>query len=125
MRKILLTLAILGILLAMSNCDKEPMETMSSEIEPEKIYRVIYDGNGNTEGEVPVDNNLYATGDKFYPIWEASLRKNGATLLGWHYEGDDITFIDAFTDHHNPKPVIRPNTKIIIGTSDIILTAIY
>ena len=39
-----------------------------------RLYRVTYDGNGNTEGEVPVDNNFYAEGDIASVKWNYLLK---------------------------------------------------
>jgi len=84
MRKILFPLLILSILCFMSNCDNEPIGT-GIQVEPEKIYSVIYDVNGNTDGEVPVDNNLYAEGDVVRLLSNETLIKSGFTNFGWHY----------------------------------------
>jgi len=63
----------------------------------QKLYRVTYDGNGNTRGQVPVDDNLYAEGDKFIAAWNGFERptKNEAPLGAWELIG-------------NVKNVVRP-----------------
>ena len=73
MRKILFPLAVLGILFTMS-CEQE-VEPMSTDIEVEPTYTVTYHGDGYTEGELPVDNNRYKTGDEFTVIIPENLKK--------------------------------------------------
>jgi len=48
-----------------------------------KIYKVTYNGNGNTEGEVPVDDNLYAEGDTFTLPGIGNLQKEGYHFDVW------------------------------------------
>jgi len=52
-------------------------------------YKVIYDGNGSTAGDVPVDDLEYYTGDEFTVLDKGSLVKivNGVEFIfrGWHY----------------------------------------
>lgn len=56
-----------------------------------KKYRVIYYGNGHTSGEVPVDDNMYAEGDRFIPpeysYVEPYIEKDGYVFYGWEVRG--------------------------------------
>jgi PBP1b-binding outer membrane lipoprotein LpoB len=49
---------ILLLALLLFSCNNDDVE----ENQKPKIYKVTYYGNGNTSGEVPVDDNLYAEG---------------------------------------------------------------
>ncbi len=52
-------------------------------------YKVIYVGNGSTDGVVPVDNNEYYTGDSFTVLSKNTLVKVVSGIdfifLGWHH----------------------------------------
>jgi len=83
----------------------------------ERLYRVIYDGNGNTEGEVPVDNNLYAEGDMF--ISESSISamsKDNYLSIGWL-----VMNAASIIPEHN----FRFIGIITFGNSDITFIARY
>lgn len=48
-------------------------------------YSVIYDGNGNTEGSVPLDTKQYAAGSKVTVLGNTgSLARVGFTFAGWN-----------------------------------------
>lgn len=51
-------------------------------------YRVIYDGNGNGAGEVPVDSNQYAYGAGVKVLANTGLVKTGYTFAGWNTARD-------------------------------------
>lgn len=53
------------------------------------VCRIIYDGNGNTGGTVPVDSNVYQIGSKIITrdISE-SFVKNGFKFAGWNTRAD-------------------------------------
>ncbi|REK74828.1 InlB B-repeat-containing protein [Paenibacillus paeoniae] len=52
-------------------------------------YRVSYDGNGATEGLVPVDIQTYETGNTVSVVNHiGSLVKTGFTFIGWNTEAD-------------------------------------
>jgi hypothetical protein len=109
MRKILFTILVLGIILGMSNCKEDKEDDPIIPFIPHpvtqnpKIYRVIYNGNGNTEGEVPVDDNLYAEGDVLFPLlWNGDMKKDGWGFAGWELIG-------------NVKQVKRPHSTLSNG----------
>jgi len=93
-----------------------------------KIYRVIYDGNGNTEGEVPVDDNLYAEGDTVYiravTAPDYGLRKNGMFGIGWDVEG--AAAVNPWNiDYGNGKYGFSSTSNVTFGKSDILITAFW
>ena len=147
MRKILFSLCVIVILFAMSNCNSDSKNEENGKKEPQKIYRVIYDGNGNVYGTVPVDDNLYATGDrfwtesagttyadlellekypelvrptqvlmrngKFFQCWKIEGAANAVGMNVWSSDGIFYTY-DGFQSGY-----------VIVGDSDIKITAIY
>jgi hypothetical protein len=51
-------------------------------------YHVYYDGNRNTEGFVPVDSEVYFTGDTAVVLAKPEdLKKGGLDFLGWKRDG--------------------------------------
>ena len=66
---------------------------------PVKIVTLSYDGNGNTTGTAPVDNNVYISGDEFTTLENyGSLSKTGYTFLCWDTKADG-TGIDYHPGH--------------------------
>ena len=67
-----------------------------------KQFTITYNGNGNTSGSVPIDNNLYAEGESATVLGPANLEKTGCQFLCWntkqdgsgtnYYAGDKIKF---------------------------------
>ncbi len=49
----------------------------------EPTYRVSYNGNGNTGGEVPSDNNAYKEGAAVTVLGNGSMVKSGYSFIGW------------------------------------------
>jgi len=98
----------------------------------QKLYRIIYDGNGNTEGEVPVDDNLYAEDDVIWPLkWGTNMKKNGYWLGAWELIGE-VKSVERVGEVPYPSvngslPLIRRPYwyRITIGTNDITLKAKY
>ncbi len=77
-------------------------------------YTVIYDGNGATEGSVPVDTNNYEEGDGVVVLGNTGiLILDGYTFLGWNTV-DDGSGIDY------PEDDI-----FIMGGTNVILYAIW
>lgn len=70
-----------------------------------EAYSVIYDGNGNTSGSVPVDSTGYYESDTVTVLGNTgSLEKTGHSFLNWntaadgsgtHYEPDDTFSVGA------------------------------
>jgi len=88
----------------------------------ERKYRVIYDGNGNTEGEVPVDDNLYADGDELVPQ-SFSLSKNNQWIN--FYEVIGAKQVKNPRHPQFNKQWAGWESIIIVGNSNIVLRAIY
>ncbi|MCL2766009.1 MAG: hypothetical protein FWD40_12150 [Treponema sp.] len=105
------------------SCDTEPMGTA----EPEKIFRVIYNGNGNTEGTVPVDENLYAAGDTFSPkpgAYGADLKKDGMNFSCWIV--DNVAHVERpFVDVGDGIYWVNMGSIITIGENNVELIARY
>lgn len=55
-------------------------------------YRITYDGNGNTEGEVPIDPNGYNSGDQAVILDQGTLVKENATFVCWNTNKDGTGF---------------------------------
>ena len=55
--------------------------------EPEK-YRVTYNGNGSTGGNVPEDKVEYSSGNKVTVLSQGDLAKDGYTFKGWNTTSD-------------------------------------
>jgi len=93
MKKILFITLIFSIILTMSCKEDEddPGKKGEPAVEKPKIYKVTYDGNGYTGGNLPVDNNLYAEGDTFELVGCKSpgveLEIDGIYASGWVVEG--------------------------------------
>ena len=94
----------------------------------EKKYRVIYDGNGYTEGTLPVDDNLYAEGDFFRlsqpDLLSIYLIREGRLAIGWDIEGA-ISVIPWNIDYGNGKYGTTSFSTITFSNTDIIITALW
>ncbi|WP_312814549.1 VWA domain-containing protein, partial [Sedimentibacter sp.] len=53
------------------------------EIDPDKWHTVTYDGNDNTSGTVPTDDNSYIEGATVTVLGQNNLERAGYTFLGW------------------------------------------
>jgi len=122
MKKLLLTLSLA---LFLFSCDSGSMSKGSpQETKKPKIYKITYNGNGNTEGEVPVDNNLYAEGDTFYPKWSLDLKRNGYIFV--HWEVSNVASVEnPYMDYLNGTYEIRASSIIKFSSNDIELKALY
>ena len=70
---------IIGIILIFAACG----ETSSTN-----KYTIIYNGNGNTYGYPPVDNNQYTSGSYATVLDENTLSKTGCEFTGWNTKSD-------------------------------------
>lgn len=65
------------------------------------VYTITYNGNGNDEGVVPIDNILYYSGNIATVLGQGTLVKYGKTFDGWNTSqyGGGITYQygDSFT----------------------------
>jgi 3D (Asp-Asp-Asp) domain-containing protein len=56
-------------------------------------YNITYDGNGNTGGVVPVDENLYPSGSSVQLDDGKEMIKEGFKFMGWSYRKDTNSWI--------------------------------
>ncbi|WZT99970.1 InlB B-repeat-containing protein [Erysipelothrix sp. D19-032] len=52
-----------------------------------ETYRIMYDGNGYTDGSVPVDTKQYFDGD-VAKIANPTMTRKGYTFVGWNTQAD-------------------------------------
>jgi len=116
MKKLLLTMAIAILLFS---CQNNSMEPTSTEIKPEKIYRIIYHSFSHTSGEVPIDEKLYATGD-FARILS---HIESETVL--KREGYDFVFWNIYSDLYPDGIFAGRYVQVIMGESDINAYAVW
>jgi len=91
---------------------KEKVREESEIIVPK--YRVVYDGNGNDGGKVPVDEKEYAKGESVTVLGnEGELERSGYVFVGWNTEADGSgeTYVEG--------------DKITMGDADIRLYAMW
>ena len=53
----------------------------------EADFSVTYDGNGNTSGTPPIDNNVYISGVQTLVLDGSGLKKNSDNFAGWQIDG--------------------------------------
>lgn len=64
-------------------------DATSPAIRLKVLFRVFYDGNGNTGGSVPVDTNGYEPGAMASPMSNTgNLTRRGYTFAGWNMKAD-------------------------------------
>ncbi|GGA45532.1 S-layer homology domain-containing protein [Paenibacillus physcomitrellae] len=91
---------------------KSVYNVLEASISMPAIYTVTYAGNGNTEGEAPVDGALYAQGAQLIvPGNSGGLAKTGSVFGGWNTEPDGSGIHYA------------PGDQLTIGTDNMILYA--
>lgn len=83
--------------------DKSGPDGKPDEKPDHKQFTLVYDGNGNTAGSVPVDNNKY-NADSDIQLQQGMLTKENAVFLGWSYtqqqqitsqtEKNEVDFVD-------------------------------
>jgi hypothetical protein len=118
-KKLLFVLSIVFLFFSCSN------EDVGNKNQPEKIYKITYFGDGYTSGELPVDNNLYAEGDKIR-LQRGTFQKEGFNFAGLriYYAvsisnslvGDRPPNDDGYCDV-NRDYITR--TDVIVGNHDI------
>lgn len=117
MRKVSFITLITCILLSMSNCAD------NTQPPPEKIYRVIYYDDVLTSVPVPVDDNLYATGDEviLLPRTEADISPGGKfgdyTWLGYEVKNADPAL--SSTIYISGHYFAGANQYIVIDNKDV------
>jgi hypothetical protein len=75
------------------------------------LYTIIYDGNGNTGGSVPRDNNTYQRGMTATVSGGKDLVKTGYAFAGWNLKGNGL------------GTSYQPGDTLEIGTVPVILYA--
>lgn len=121
MKKVLLVLFVAFLLMSCNNDDDMEKD---EEIENPKIYKVTYNGNGNTEGEVPVDDNLYAEGDTFYPQWSLDITRNKQHM--WAWEVSNVASVEnPIVNFMNGTYLVKPSSAIKFSDNDIELKAVF
>jgi len=99
-------LFVTSIVLLLAACG----ETSNTNI---KKYTITYNGNGNTYGFPPVDNNQYTSGSYATVLDENTLVKTGYKFIGWNTKSDySGTYYDS-------------GSKIEIKNINIILYAVW
>jgi uncharacterized repeat protein (TIGR02543 family) len=97
---------------ATNPADSGVVTAVFPETEPNAEYTVIYNGNNNTGGTVPVDPNEYAEGDTLTVLGNTgSLEKTGYNFDGWNTAADGTG-----TDY-------APGETFVMGASDVTLYA--
>jgi len=77
-------------------------------------YRILYDGNGNTGGTVPVDDSLYPSGSVVTVLGNTgNLVKDGDTFIGWS------------TDSSTAGIAYGAGATITVGSANITLYAVW
>jgi len=76
-------------------------------------YTITYDGNGNTEGYPPVDDNRYKSGEYAVVLDGDTLIKAGYKFLGWNIEPE------------SDEPRYYAKNKIKIDNENIYLYAVW
>jgi len=76
-------------------------------------FTITYQGNGNTYGYPPVDNNMYKSGDEATVLGQHTLLKDGCTFSGWKVSSD------------NSGKVYAEGEKIKINNINIIFLAVW
>ncbi len=100
---------ILFFTLFFISCDKS-----SIVIEMAPNYTIIYNGNGNTSGTIPVDTTHYKFGDSVVVQSNlGNLSKNGFLFAGWNTQSDGLGV--TYTQ----------NQSILMSNSNILLFAIW
>ncbi len=88
---IIFTIIFIILILFLFSCTDNFINEIKNKVEQEKneTHRVIYDGNGNDAGEVPVDTNEYREGDTVTILGNTGgLTKSDYVLVGWNTRAD-------------------------------------
>ena len=91
MKKIIAFIVIIAILLSLSGCDPVPT-----------TYHVLYSGNENTSGSIPVDTTEYQSGDVVIVLGNiGGLIRPGYVFAGWNTATDGSGTSYAASDTFN------------------------
>ncbi len=81
--------------------------------DPQTKYRVFYDGNGSTGGNVPEDRIEYLPGKKVTVLPQGNLEKKGYTFEGWNTQAD------------GKGTTYKPGKKFSMGNANVTLYAVW
>ena len=81
--------------------------------EPQTTYRVFYDGNGATSGNVPEDHVEYLPGSEVTVLPQGNLKKEGYTFAGWNTQAD------------GKGKTYKPGEKFTMGSANVTLYAVW
>ena len=88
--------------------------TLYARWSTKRTYTVSYQGNGNSTGYIPVDNNAYESGGTaIVPGNVGSLQKDGFIFTGWNENADGT------------GASYSPNAEIKIDTQNVVLYAAW
>lgn len=76
-------------------------------------FQVIYDGNGATDGEVPVDNGTYYSGENSIVLGKNNLQRAGFEFINWN------------TSANGSGTSYDENDNLVFSTGDIVLYAMW
>lgn len=105
--------------------------TLYAVWQEEQLYDVVYDGNGHTAGEVPVDVSCpYAKQSSIQVLTHGDLRKDGYEFVHWNtqkdgsgssYKANDTLIMDGATTLYAQWKKVDQNEK---GDDTIVVDAI-
>lgn len=75
------------------NLDTTLFAVWEKDIDPIVEFKLTYDGNGNTAGVAPIDNNTYQAGQKATLLGKGGLVRSGYSFKGWSLVKDDTANI--------------------------------
>jgi uncharacterized repeat protein (TIGR02543 family) len=88
--------------------------TLYAKWTTQRTYTVSYQGNGNTAGTVPIDNNAYEKGNAAVALGNTgNLQKDGYTFTGWNVMADGT------------GTPYSTNEEIKIDTMNVVLYAVW
>jgi len=96
--------------------------TVLTAVWAERLYRVTYDGKGQYPDYIPVDDNLYASGDKIRVKWNPILAGSGFYAWRTDLQLENIINVEGKRD---TDYLLGYDSSIIIPERDIVLTAFY
>ncbi|MDW5300399.1 MAG: VWA domain-containing protein [Sedimentibacter sp.] len=70
---------------------------------PQPSYNVRYNGNGNTGGEVPVDDGNYYVGNEVTVLDKGTLVRDGFTFMGWSTSSNGEVIYSAGNNFNMPS----------------------
>src|SRR5688572_17456215 len=100
---------LLTVILLVVTCKKKKDEPAAPQPQPAVTqYSVVYNGNGNTGGTVPVDATVYESGSTAVVLDNSDLVKTNFSFVGWN------TAADGSGTDHSPSSSITMNSNITL-----------